>query len=49
MKAVDGVYYLSNEALPNGGDKSFPYWCFKEGCKKSVFNQVLRLINVIYI
>lgn len=39
FETVDGVYYLSTAALPNGGDKTFPYWCVQDGCKKSIFNQ----------
>ena len=40
LKAVDGTYYVSSDALPNGGMKHYPYFCVQEGCKKSIFNQV---------
>lgn len=39
LKAVDGIYYVSSDALPNGGFKHYPYFCVQEGCKKSIFNQ----------
>ena len=39
MTEVDGVYKRSKGALPNGGNKDYPYFCVDAGCATSIFNQ----------